>query len=98
MEKVWQLARETVTSFFNDEALSRGAAIAFFAVTSLAPLLLIVIAIAGLAFGHDAARDALVRQLQGLMGEKSADFIRGVVETKSGSSGTWAAVVGVATL
>jgi membrane protein len=44
----WKLLVETTLSFIDDEALSRGAAIAFYAVTSLAPVLLIVIAIAGL--------------------------------------------------
>jgi len=48
---------DAVMSFIADEALSRGAAIAFYEVTSLAPVLLIVIAIAGLAFGRDAAQN-----------------------------------------
>ena len=48
----WKMLKETVLAFINDEALSRGAAIAFYTVTSIAPVLLIVIAIAGLAFGQ----------------------------------------------
>jgi hypothetical protein len=53
----WKLMKETVLAFIDDEALSRGAAIAFYTVTSIAPVLLIVIAIAGLVFGsfHDDA-------------------------------------------
>jgi membrane protein len=51
-----KLLKNTVASFFEDEALSRGAAIAFYTVTSLAPVLLIVIAIAGLVFGQEAAQ------------------------------------------
>ncbi len=47
----WILIKETVTSFIDDDALSRGAAIAFYTVTSIAPVLFIVVAIAGLAFG-----------------------------------------------
>jgi len=47
----WKMLKETVLAFINDEALSRGAAIAFYIVTSIAPVLLIVIAIAGL--GHE---------------------------------------------
>jgi len=59
--------------FIADEALIRGAAIAFYTATSLAPALLIVIAIAGLIFGHDAAQNAISHQLSGLMGEQTAN-------------------------
>ena len=51
MQKAWRLLKTTVTAFINDEALGRGAAIAFYTVTSIAPVLLIVVAIAGT---HDA--------------------------------------------
>ncbi|TGV64217.1 YihY/virulence factor BrkB family protein, partial [Mesorhizobium sp. M00.F.Ca.ET.158.01.1.1] len=64
----WNLVRESAVGFVNDNALSLGAAIAFYATTSLAPILLIVVAIAGLAFGHEAAQVALSAQLSGLMG------------------------------
>src|SRR3954451_13357231 len=70
------LLKEAVLGFINDEALSRGAAMAFFAVTSLAPIVLIVIAIAGLVFGREAAQNALVEQLRGIMGEQSAQLIQ----------------------
>ena len=59
----WKMLKETVLAFINDEALSRGAAIAFYTVTSIAPVLLIVIAIAGLAFGQEAAQNAITAQL-----------------------------------
>ena len=74
--KAWRLVRESVTSFIEDEALSRGAAIAFYTVTSIGPVLLIVVAIAGLAFGQDAARGAIVGQLSGLMGQQSAELLQ----------------------
>ena len=69
------MLKETVLSFINDEALSRGAAIAFYTVTSIAPVLLIVIAIAGLAFGRDAAENAITEQLSGLMGQQTAEVL-----------------------
>jgi membrane protein len=72
--KAWELGKESVTWFINDGALSRGAAIAFYTVTSIGPVLLIVVAIAGLAFGQDAARGAIVSQLSGLMGQQSAEL------------------------
>jgi hypothetical protein len=52
-----------------DEALSRAAATAYFTIFSLAQLLLIVITIAGLAFGREAAQAAIMGQFSGLMGK-----------------------------
>ena len=99
VRNVWILLRETVTSFIKDEALSRGASIAFYAVTSLAPLLFITIAIAGLVFGRDAAQGAIVAQLGGLMGQESADLLQDVIKGASDSTtGILAALIGVVTL
>jgi membrane protein len=82
--KAWKLGKDSVTSFINDGALSRGAAIAFYTVTSIGPVLLIVVAIAGLAFGQDAARGAIVSQLSGLMGQESAELLQNVIRSASG--------------
>ena len=72
---------------------------AFFAVTSLAPILLIVVAIAGLVFGREAAQSALDDQMRGVMGEQSAQLIQSVTASAANqTSGSWAAVIGVVTL
>lgn len=63
---LWRVAQVTVASFVADDALSRGAAIAFYTLFALAPILLVAIAIAGLAFGDDAARGAIVNQFAAL--------------------------------
>jgi membrane protein len=97
--KAWELGKESVTSFINDQALSRGAAIAFYAVISIGPVLLIIVAIAGLAFGQDAARGAIAGQLSGLMGQQSAELLQNVIRSASGkSSGIFASALGVITL
>jgi hypothetical protein len=89
------LAVRTVLAFINDEALSREAAIAFCTVTSIGPVLLIVIAIAGLAFGQDAAQNALTAQLSGLMGQQTADVLQAAVASAaSKSSGIVATMIG----
>jgi len=91
--------RESVVAFIDDDALSHGAAMAFYAATALAPILLIVVAIAGLAFGHDAAQLALTAQISGLMGSQSADVLQAAIESASNkTSGTWATVIGIITL
>jgi membrane protein len=95
----WKMLKDTVLAFINDEALSRGAAIAFYTVTSIAPVLLIVIAIAGLAFGQDAAQNALTAQLSGLMGQQTAEVLQtAVASASSTSSGVIATTIGVITL
>ena len=95
----WSLVRESVVAFLNDNALSHGAAMAFYAATSLAPILLIVVAIAGLAFGHDAAQVALSAQISGLMGPESADLLQVALQgASSKSAGALATVIGVVTL
>src|SRR5258708_14096042 len=63
-----------------DGALSMGAALAFFTLFSMAPLLLLVIAIAGLAIGDDTARQLLFAQLADLLGTKGAEAVQGVLE------------------
>jgi len=96
---VWKMLKDTVLAFINDEALSRGAAIAFYTVTSIAPVLLIVIATAGLAFGQDAAQNALTAQLSGLMGQQTAEVLQtAVASASSKSSSVLATMVGIITL
>jgi membrane protein len=95
----WKLLVDTTLSFVDDEALSRGAAIAFYAITSLAPVLLIVIAIAGMVFGRDAAENAISGQFSTLMGNQAADVLQSVIASASTkSSSIVAAVVGIAML
>jgi len=95
----WKILKDTVLAFINDDALSRGAAIAFYTVTSIAPILLIVIAIAGLAFGRDAAQNAITEQLSGLMGQQTAEVLQTAVASAANkSSGVVATIIGIITL
>jgi len=95
----WRMVKDTVLAFIDDEALSRGAAIAFYTVTSIAPVLLIVIAIAGLAFGRDAAQNGITEQLSGLMGRQTAEVLQtAVASAASKSSGVVATIIGIITL
>ena len=60
MSEVWNILKSAVRGFIANEALTRGAAISFYAVTSLTPVLLIVVAVAGIVFGSDLVRDSLI--------------------------------------
>ncbi len=97
--RVWQLLKDTVNAFIEDNALSRGASIAFYTVTSIGPVLVIVVAIAGLAFGEDAARNAISGQISGMMGKQSADVIQTAIASLSNRrAGILASLIGVITL
>ena len=99
--KIWALVKDTVTGFLNDEALSRAAAIAYFTIFSIAPLLLVVIAIAGLVFGPDAARAAIMGQFTGLMGKGSGEALQSMLQSagsQSNKAGAIATIIGVVTL
>jgi len=97
--KWWTVIKDTVNGFLADELVSRGASIAYFTLFSIAPLLVIIIAIAGLVFGHDAAQRAILGQFGGLMGKESADAIQGMIKgSNAENNGAWATLIGVGTL
>jgi membrane protein len=99
LRTAWVLLRDTVNAYIEDDALSRGAAIAYYTVFAIAPVLVIVIAIAGLAYGEEAARGAIVGQLRGMMGKEAAEAVQTMVASASNkTTGRFAAVLGIGTL
>jgi membrane protein len=62
---VWTLLKKTVQEWSEDKASRLAAALSYYTIFSLAPLLVIVIAIAGLVFGEEAAQQQLVGQIEG---------------------------------
>ena len=77
------LLKIALIGWWNDRAMSLGASIAFFTVFSLAPMLLVTIAIAGLVFGREAAQGAIVAQLAGLTGGQTAAALEGMIASAS---------------
>ena len=99
MRKWWGILKSAAIGYNDDNALSRGAAIAYYTIVSIAPVLVIVIAIAGLVFGADAARGAIVDQISGLMGKQGAEAIQSMIQGASNrKSGIIATIVGLVTL
>lgn len=98
-KELWQLVRDSVSAWIDDFAPSMGAAISYYTVFSIAPLLLIVIAVAGLVLGREAASGQIFAQLQGLLGDDGATAIQGMVESASLSGKSFlATAIGVVTL
>src|SRR6187402_1080811 len=83
LASLYALCRQAVSAWIDDYAPSMGAALAYYTLFSIAPLLLIVISIAGMVFGREAAQGEIVAQLQGLMGEDGAHAVQGLLESAS---------------
>jgi len=96
---LFQLVKDSVSAWIDDFAPSMGAAISYYTVFSIAPLLLIVIAVAGLVLGSDAASGKIFAQLQGLIGQEGATAVQGMVKSASSTGkGVFGTVAGVVTL
>lgn len=94
--QVWPLLKETFEEWKNDDASRISAALAYYSVFSLAPLLLIAISLAGVFLGEEAARGAVEQQLQGTLGEQPAETVNSMVEsTKKEGSNILMTFVGV---
>jgi membrane protein len=99
LKTVLSLLKQTFTEWQEDKAPTLAAALAYYTVFSLAPLLIIVIAIAGLVFGTDAAQGQIVTQLQSLIGKDGAQTIQELIlKASEPKSGMIATIVGIATL
>ena len=99
MKKYFTLFKQAFTEFGQDKVPRLGAALAYYTIFSLAPLLLIVIAIAGLAFGHDAAQNKIFEQLRGALGPTTASSVQEMVKNAAKpKAGTVATIIGVVTL
>jgi membrane protein len=83
----------------DDSAPSMGAALAFYTLFSMAPVLVLAISIAGLVIGHDRAQSLLLTQLAGLLGETGAQGVKSVLAaTRTSYDGLLATAVSLATL
>ena len=83
VRELWSLGKESVWAWSNDYAPSMGAAIAFYTIFSLAPILIIAIAVAGFVFGEETARAEVMRQIDDVAGEEAAAAVEEVLREAS---------------
>jgi membrane protein len=96
---IQDLFREIYAEWQSDEALNLGAALAYYTVFSLAPLLVLVIAIAGVVLGRAAAEGQLVEQIGGLVGKAGAEALQGMIARASGpKAGLLMSLASIATM
>ncbi len=100
VQRPLRLAASALQRWINDGGPQLGAAIAFYTMFAIAPLLVIAIALAGYVFGVEAARGQIVEQIRGMVGDTSARAIQTMIESASNKpqDGRWAGLLGVGTL
>jgi membrane protein len=99
LRRLGTVLRKAANAWIDDHAQSMGAALSYYTVFSIAPLLLIAISVAGLVFGREAAQGAVVDQLQGLIGQNGAQAIQDLLKNVSRpSEGILATITGVVVL
>jgi membrane protein len=96
---IWTVLRQTVSEWSEDKAPQLGASLAVYAALSLAPLLVIALAIASLVFDEEAARGQIVGELQSLVGPEGGKAIQDMIESANKEdAGVFATILSVATL
>ncbi len=97
--QIWQYIKDAIDAWIDDYAPSMGAALAYYTLFAIAPLLLILITLAGYIFGAEAARGQIVAELGGLMGKEGATAVEGLLKSASDpKTGAIATIVGGITL
>ncbi|MFL5239569.1 MAG: YihY/virulence factor BrkB family protein [Rhizomicrobium sp.] len=99
LREIWRLLKGGVEAFIDDNALSHGAAIAFYIITAFAPVLYIAAAIAGVVFGWEAATSALRREIAYLVGPDGAQLVHAALHnTLANRQGFWPNAIGAVLL
>lgn len=99
VSEYWPVVKDAGSQWVEDKAARLGAALAYYSIFSIAPLLVIAIAVAGFVFGPEAARGEVSRQVGQMVGEKGGEAIESMVEAANKpGAGTVATVLGVVML
>ena len=98
LKSIWEVVRDTGSRFSEDRVTTLGAALAYYAIFSIAPLLVITVSVAGLVFSEQGARTQMIQQIQGVVGQHSASVIESMMSSQT-KRGSWiATVIGIVVL
>lgn len=91
MRKFWLILRQAVDEFLNDNGMKLSASLSYYTIFSLGPVLMIVIALAGIFFGREAVQGKIYYQINGMVGNEAAlqiqDIIKNIEQSQESSSG-----------
>jgi membrane protein len=97
--RAWQILKETATGWDEDNVARLAASLAYYTLLSVAPLIILAVAVAGLAFGEDAAREHISGELASVVGSGAATAIQSIAKNAhTPGSGILSVVVGVVVL
>src|ERR1039458_2390929 len=85
-DRLWAVLKETFAGGWNDNVPRMGAALAYYTLFALAPVLIVAIAVGGMAFGPEAVRGEIVAQIEGLVGRAGAQAVQAILEGAANSS------------
>ena len=96
---LWPILGRTFTAWKDHEAPRIGAALAFYTILSLAPLVILAIAVVSFIFGHSAVETELLGQVNSTIGHQGSETVRALIEqAQEPASGTFASIIAVITL
>jgi membrane protein len=95
---MWNLVREAANDWVEDKATQQGAALAFYSLLSIAPLLVLALSIASFFFDREVVSERMVEQMRNLVGEEGGKAAESMLHSKSESHGIFATILGVGTL
>lgn len=99
LETAWNLVKTTASDWIDDKAPRLAAALAYYALLSLAPLIVLALAVAGFVFDEEAARGGIARQMASVVGTSGAQAVQSIVENaKAPGAGIFSTVVGIVVL
>ena len=82
-QSIWQFLKTTINEWVEAEPFQLAAALSYYTLFSLAPLLLIAIGVAGIVFGREAAQNQIVETLQGMIGQDSAQTVQEMIQASN---------------
>src|SRR5262245_56935918 len=95
----WELLKLTFAEWMNDNTFELSAALAFYTIFSIAPVLLIAVGVTSFFLAPDTATDQIVGEMEKMIGAQGANAVRQVIESSRGfGKGLWAVSVGIVTL
>lgn len=96
---VWSILRETFSAWNEHEAPRLGASLAFYTILSLAPLVLILMAIVAMIFGHSSAQSRLLDEVESMIGHQGSEAVKGMIEqAQKPAAATFASIIAAITL
>jgi membrane protein len=98
-QQIWQMLKQTASDWSDDSASRLAAALAFYTVLSIAPMMVLAVAVAGLVFGEDAARGQIAEQIAAVVGPQAGSAIQTIIaNAKAPAAGLVSTAVGMGVL